>query len=263
MLGAAVKRLAIALLTVTCLVGLGQIASAADLPVKAPVYKAPVVVPYNWSGFYVGLNGGYGWGSDDRADVSGGGFWTLSGNGQGQNITPVGGIFGGHIGYNWQVNANWVFGVELSGDWASLKKTDASIYFPTTDSWQSEVNSLMTATGRIGYAVGNWLPYIKGGYAGANLKSSMFDNVGHVLSEEQWRNGWTVGAGLEYAVSQNWTVGAEYDYLDLGSRTWAGFTNFIVMPGGISELIRDKLTINAVLGRISYKFGGGPIVGKY
>lgn len=239
-------------------------AVAADLPARAPVYKAPPMVQpaFSWTGFYIGLNGGYGWGSNTRTDADNlfVGFWD-PGLGSGQTMKPTGGLFGGQIGYNVQVDPNWVLGVELMGDWASLKKTDPSIQGPAFvgDSWRSEVNGIMLATARVAYAVGNWLPYVKGGYGGANLKSSMFDTAGNALSHSDWRNGWTVGAGFEYAVTPNWIVGVEYDYVNLGKSTWSGNDT----PSGTFETFTDKLTVNAVLGRVSYKFGGGPIFTKY
>lgn len=255
------KRVLTATTAIAALAALAMPAVAADLPARVPVFKSPMAAPpANWTGFYIGLNAGYGWGSDDRADVGFAGSWTPSGAGQGQAIKPAGGLFGGQVGYNWQVHANWVLGVELMGDWASLRQTDASAFYPTTGSWHSKVNGLMTATGRIGYAFGHWMPYVKGGYAGANLRSSMFDSFGDTLGNSAWRNGWAIGAGFEYAVTANWILGLEYDHLDFGSSTWNGTT----VGANTPESIRDKLTVDAVLGRVSYKFGGGgPIATRY
>jgi outer membrane immunogenic protein len=239
-----VNRLALA---VSILAVSAGTASAADL-VARPYTKAPppmVAAIYDWSGFYVGANAGYGWGRDDHADrlLPLGGFWTNgpAGNFSGiQRINPRGGIFGGQAGYNWQL-ANWVFGLELAGDWSDLRRTDASIFFPG-DSLTSRVESIFTATGRVGYALNNWLPYIKGGYA-----------VGSSLNHSEWRSGYTVGAGLEYGITPNWTIGAEYAYMDFGSRNWSGAT---IGPGAGPELYNDKLKISAVTARINYKIGG-------
>src|SRR4029077_493355 len=97
-------------------------AMAADLPVKAPVYKAPVEVPYDWSGFYVGLNGGYSWGRS-ATDFSVAGVTVLSTT---QDLR--GWVFGGQAGYNWQFNRNWLFGLE-----ADIQATGqrGSFNFPT------------------------------------------------------------------------------------------------------------------------------------
>jgi len=233
-------------------------ASAADLAAR-PYTKAPppmVAAIYDWSGFYVGANAGYGWGRDDHGDRSLplGGFWTNgpAGNFSGiQRINPQGGIFGGQAGYNWQA-ANWVFGLEVAGDWSDLRRTDSSIFFPG-DSLTSRVESIFTATGRVGYALNNWLPYIKGGYAGADLKTVNFDGVGSSLSHSEWRSGYTVGAGLEYGITPNWTIGAEYAFMDFGSRNWSGAT---IGPGAGPELFNDRLKISTVTARINYKIGG-------
>ena len=94
------RRLSLALLAAVSTIALTQFASAADLPVKAPVYKAPVMAPlYNWTGFYVGLNAGYNWGSQDNSLVTTSGVTLLS-----NNDHLNGFIGGGQIGYNWQVN---------------------------------------------------------------------------------------------------------------------------------------------------------------
>src|SRR6185369_11998531 len=110
-------------------------ASAADLAAR-PYTKAAVATAYNWTGLYVGLNGGYGWASNGHQDILAplGGFWTPSalGFGSTQTIRPEGGVYGGQIGYNWQV-ANWVLGLEGQFDGASISRTDISTFFPTTD----------------------------------------------------------------------------------------------------------------------------------
>jgi len=93
---------------------------------------------------------------------------------------------------------------------------------------------------------------VKGGYGGANLKSSMASTlgVGTFLSHSEWRSGWTVGGGVEFALNRNWIFGIEYNHLDLGSSTWSANNT-----GGsvFLETFRDKLTVDSVLGRVSYK----------
>ncbi|MFG3756817.1 outer membrane protein, partial [Klebsiella pneumoniae] len=87
-----------------------------------------------------------------------------------QSIKPTGAVYGGQIGYNWQLSS-WVIGLEAQFNGTSLKRTDTSIFFPATDSLRAKVDFTTTVTGRVGYALNNWLPYIKGGYAGAQLKT--------------------------------------------------------------------------------------------
>jgi outer membrane immunogenic protein len=128
-----------------------------------------------------------------------------------------------------------------------------------TDFLRSKVDGIFTATGRIGYAFNNWLPYIKGGYAGAQLHTTNFDVLGDSLDHSDWRSGYTIGAGLEYGITPNWTLGGEYAYMDFGSRNWTGAT---VGPGAGPEFFNDNLRISTVTGRLNYRFGG-PVVGRY
>ncbi|MDB5602972.1 MAG: outer membrane protein Omp31 [Xanthobacteraceae bacterium] len=159
-------------------------ASAADLPrqnqmvTKAPVY-APAPI-YNWTGLYVGINGGYGF-----SDASGG-------------------LVGGTLGYNWQ-NGNLVFGVEGDLDWTNLKHDNA--FSTTSNSW------LGTARARVGVAMDRFMPYVTAGAAVGNIDITAPGFAGNNTT----KLGWTAGAGLEFALGGNWTAKAEYLYVDLGS----------------------------------------------
>lgn len=237
------------LLATVAAIGFASTASAADMPTKAPAY---VAAP-SWAGWYLGLNAGYGWGRNQRDDILPpiGGFWTPTGNSD--TLYPKGGVYGGQIGYNFQTGA-WVFGLEANFQAASLKEDKISIYYPATDFWHSKVSAIITATGRIGYAMNAWLPYLRGGFATAKLKSRMDDIFGNFVENNSWHNGWTIGGGLEYMLTPNWIVGAEYNYMDFGARTWTGVTT---TAGGIfisNENFREKLSISTVTARVSYKF---------
>jgi outer membrane immunogenic protein len=244
-------------------------ALAADLPARgynkaAPVAAAPY---YDWSGFYIGANAGYGWARDDHADLqNGGGFFTFGPGGifgGRQRVEPRGAVYGGQIGYNWQTS-NWVFGFELAGDGSSLRRTNPGIFGPG-DFLRSQVDDFLTVTGRVGYAFNNWLPYIKGGYAGADLRTRDFDVLGNSLDHREWRSGYVIGAGLEYGITPNWTVGVEYNYLDFGTSTWSGNSIGPGAPGFPppgQEFYSDRLKISTVTGRINYKFGG-PVIARY
>ncbi|MGH6683927.1 MAG: outer membrane protein [Pseudolabrys sp.] len=171
-------------------------AQAADL--SQPFYKAPGFAPVygNWNGFYAGINGGYGFGTSD---------WS----GAGVGTSPKGGLVGGTLGYNLQTGL-WVWGVEGDIDWSNIKG-DASC---GADTCETKNDWLATVRGRLGYAgLGAVLPYITGGGAAGDIKTS--ESV--LGSTTKTKIGWTVGGGLEYAVWANWSVKAEYLYVDLGS----------------------------------------------
>jgi outer membrane immunogenic protein len=254
------KKLAIT----AALVALSSIsASAADLGTR-PYTKAPVMDPaYDWSGFYIGANAGYGWARNQHDGLlPGGGFWTAKvGVARTQTIDPRGAVYGGQIGYNWQA-ANWVFGLEGQFNGADLKRTDISIFYPDTDRLSSKIDSFATVTARLGYAFNNWLPYIKGGYAAAHLETKNFDISNDYLDHSTWRSGYVVGAGLEYALAANWILGVEYNYMDFGGKSFSGSD---IGDDGLPfdrESFNDKLTLSTVTARLSYKFGG-PGVAKY
>jgi outer membrane immunogenic protein len=171
------------------------VAQAADL--QQPSYKAPAYVGpayANWTGFYLGLNGGYAWGQSE---------W--SGTAANFTVDPKGWMGGGTIGYNFQTGT-WVWGLEGDIDYVDLNGTAGCAGCTVKDTW------LGTARGRLGYAGwNNWLPYITGGGAFGNIKA---DTPFGGANKTQW--GWTVGAGLEWAFLANWSAKVEYLYVDLG-----------------------------------------------
>jgi outer membrane immunogenic protein len=238
-------------------------ATAADLAAR-PYTKAPMpaaVAAYDWSGFYIGVNAGYGWARDDHKDLfPNNGFWTPGPLATSvQTINPEGAVYGGQAGYNWQ-RGSWVFGIEGQFNGADLRRTDISIFFPATDRLSAKIDAYGTIGGRLGYAFNNLLPYLKGGYAAARLNTRNFDIFGRYLDNTSWRDGFVVGAGLEYAFAGNWIVGVEYDYMDFGNKS---FTKLNVgMNPFTPENFNDNLRISTVTGRLSYKFGG-PVVAKY
>ncbi len=174
-----------------------QCAAAADLSV-APLYKAPpseLTQAYNWSGFYVGANGGGGWGHS---------WWQGAATGVGLS----GGQAGGTAGYNWQYG-NAVIGLEGDLDWSNLSGTSNATLCPgcsTSDSW------LSTVRGRAGYAFGGIMPYLTGGLAVGDIRASAPGFAGDSTTNA----GWTAGAGLEVALPGNWSAKAEYLHVNLG-----------------------------------------------
>ena len=188
------KRAFFALVGLAALTGMAAAADLPPRPAPAPYYKAPVVSPiYNWTGFYIGINGGGGFGRS--AWDSTGGFNTS------------GGLVGGTIGYNYQAGAA-VFGLEGDIDWANINGTTNNgcpLGCKTRDDW------LSTVRGRLGYAADRFMPFITGGAAFGDIKTSTPGFVGATSD----RAGWTVGAGLEFAFAGNWTAKAEYLYVSL------------------------------------------------
>ncbi len=181
---------------------------AADRP--SPAYKAPIyVASFSWSGFYVGINGGYGWGKSD---------WTSTVTTG--NAKPKGGFVGGTLGYNLQTGV-WVWGVEGDIDASWMKGSDnAGTGVCTGVGCETKNTWLGTARLRIGYAWDRWLPYLTGGAAFGNVR--MTPAGGTTTTENRF--GWTLGGGFEYAFMGPWSAKIEYLYADLGKANCAAAT---------------------------------------
>ena len=243
-------------------------AIAADLPVKArPV--VPVAAPiYNWSGFYIGGNVGGGWSRADYLNTANTTFFGDVGGPPGFSHNTSGFVGGGQVGFNWQVT-NWVFGVEAMYDYANVKGTTNPLRggappLGMDDNFETRIRALFLGTARVGYAWNNWLMYLKGGYAGGDIRVSVVDIVGANQgsgSDTHWRNGWTIGGGVEYGLTPNWTVAAEYNYIRLQSGTYElGGT---AAPALYTFVVDTRDTHLATV-RLNYKFGwGGPVVARY
>jgi outer membrane immunogenic protein len=250
--------------------GIAAPASAADLaarPYRAAPMAAPIAIPmlYDWSGFYIGANGGYGWSRQclDITAVNGFAFDPVFAEGC---RNAGGGIVGGQVGYRWQAGT-WVFGLEAQGDWANLRNERESLLFPG-NTWKSNINALGLFTGQVGYAWNATLLYVKGGAAVANQRFDIFDTATGIgiAQAERTRWGGVVGVGLEFGFAPNWTAGIEYDFLFRTNEGNTFLTPALVGPFGVNSIAANTSTdINMITGRISYKFGGygAPIAARY
>ena len=244
------------LLVTASLIALGAAAPAvaADLAAR-PYTKAPAMVAtiYDWSGFYIGINGG---GGSSHAT------WDLSGVGREGSHDSTGGTVGGQVGYRWQ-SANWVFGLEGQGNWADFSGDNVSVLFPAQRN-RSKIDAFGLITGQVGYAWNNVLFYVKGGAAVVADKYSIFTAPGFagagtlLASTDDTRWGGTVGAGLEFGFAPNWSVGIEYDHIFLGNRTLT--LNTPAGPAFQSDRISQNVDMGLV--RVNYRWGG-PVIAKY
>jgi outer membrane immunogenic protein len=197
------KKLAIIVAAIAAFEFTGS-AFAADMPTKMPT-KAPMMLPvYNWTGIYVGINGGGMWNRYNWTNTIG----TTSGDFNGS-----GAVLGGTLGANWQMPGTaWVLGIEGDWDWANSKTTSG----PSGAcgiGCETDVKWVATLRGRVGYAViDRLLVYATGGAAWAKFSPSIGGTVGFV---DYTQSGWTAGGGVEYAIWDRWSVKAEYLYVGL------------------------------------------------
>jgi outer membrane immunogenic protein len=189
-------------------------AQAADLTYEpAPVVEAPAA--FNWTGFYIGVHGGVGGGDIDTS-------FSIDGDPYSNYSDNAFGAFGGaQIGYNWQFSPNWVAGVEADIAYSGIE-ADNTWGLASGESWnlKTSIDWFGTLRGRVGYAWDNLLVYGTGGAAYGDVEvatnySEPGLSEGSSFSDTRW--GWTVGAGVEYGITQNITLKTEYLYVDLGS----------------------------------------------
>lgn len=263
---------------VTLSIGGFSAASAADMAVKAPAYKAAPVAVYNWTGFYIGGNVGGGWADTTFSGIPvTGDHFLLPGSsfstGNDSNGNVVGGV---QVGFNWQWD-RIVLGLEGTYSGSDVRNNTGLIPDPVFAGENIQLNSKVTdyatVVGRAGFAPTNdWLLYVKGGYATGHIKTNPQDffplpaTLQHFSSGSAWHDGWTAGAGVEYKWAQNWVFGVEYDYYNFDTKNHSNPTVSGVGVGApifYSENV--KMNMSTVTGRISYLFnwGGGPVVAKY
>ena len=249
------------LLATVAMVAFAGSASAADLAAR-PYTKAPAMIAavYDWSGFYIGANGGYGSSRKCWDNITTAGVLVAA---EGCH-DATGGVAGGQLGYRWQAGT-WVFGLEAQGDWADLKGRNRSLFDARFDN-ESKINSFGLFTGQIGYAANNVLFYVKGGAAVVSDRFRSFNtgtNVQVSSTSDDSRWGGTVGVGLEYGFAPNWSAGIEYDHLFMGNRNYNFVNNGVFAAAGTafaSDRIRQDVDLITV--RVNYKFGG-PVIAKY
>jgi outer membrane immunogenic protein len=231
-------------------------ASAADMAVKAPP-PAPLPVIYDWSGFYIGINGGWGSSRNCWDFVTAAGAVIADGC-----ADRSGGLFGGQLGYRWQTGG-WVFGLEAQGDWADLSSTRVSLFDPTF-STRVRTDAIGLFTGQIGYAWNAALFYVKGGAAVTNNNFDILTTVGGVnlASASATRWGAAVGVGFEYGFAPNWSFGVEYDHLFMGDANNSFSVVNPVVAGALNRISQD---VDMVTLRINYRFGGysPPVAARY
>jgi outer membrane immunogenic protein len=232
--------------------GMGAPATAADLAAR-PYTKAPppIVAPiYDWTGFYIGGNGGWGQSRNCWDVVGVNGIAVASGCRE-----RSGGLVGGQIGYRWQAN-QWVYGLEAQGDWADLSSQRVSL-FDSRFSTRTKTDGIGLFTGQIGYAWNQSLLYVKGGAAVTSNRFSILENVfgTELASASATRWGGTVGVGWEYGFATNWSVGVEYDHLFMGDAN----NSFTGLPLNAASFVNSRVSqdVDLVTLRINYRFGGG------
>jgi|SRR5579871_777921 len=236
------------------------LAMAADLarpaPVAAPVYtKAPPPMTYNWSGFYIGGNVGGAWANASET------FTNDAGIVDNLSFNPSSVIGGGQVGAQAQFGSI-VLGVEGTFSGTSLNQTDPSVFPGGGRTRSLDIQDIATVTGKLGFAMNNWMVYGKGGWADARINTSSANpNPGGSNSSlTQWYSGWTAGGGVDYMVFPNWILGGEFDYYNVTFNNTVTF----VPSNTFGSISNSKANVYAATVRLSYLFNwGGPVMSRY
>jgi outer membrane immunogenic protein len=222
--------------------------SVARAPSYYPAYSAYYPPGVNWTGFYVGLQGGGAFGNAR---------WTDPFSGVGDDPKAASAMGGGQIGVNWTQDS-WLLGAEADFTGMELDKTVTDrlgFSHHVRSTWMSLI------TGRLGYAVNRYVAYVKGGAAFANERNTVSSpfSGGFADSGMTTQYGWTIGAGIEYALNPNWSARLEYDFVDLPSQNIVLVGCAFPAPGRVctglgSQPATLDYTIQKVVGAINYRF---------
>jgi outer membrane immunogenic protein len=230
-------------------------AMAADMPTKSPI-KSPMdrSDAFSWTGLYIGGHVGYGWGDKEWTQVD-------PKRNDANSFGVSGVVAGAQVGYDHQIGA-WVFGVEGQWSWSDINgdrrdSNPETLLCNTNFACNTDIKWIATATGRLGYAVGPALLYVKGGGAWVreDHRFIVVATGSDLASAHETRSGWTVGGGLEYRLDHNWSTKIEYNYIDFGDKRLS-FANLGSVSIGIDQ------QIHLVKVGINYRFGG-PAAAKY
>ena len=220
---------------------------AADIPVRqaAPVVAAPI---FSWTGFYIGVHAGYG---GDQFEYP----FTILGVVGSAELTSSGGFAGGQIGYNWQTG-NWMFGVEADIAWSDIAGRISIAAGGANGTAGSELRWFGTARGRMGYTWDRFMIYGTGGYAYGNVRSTATASAaagglvglgGITFSNSEGKSGWAAGGGFEYALAPNWSIKAEYLYLDFGRD--------LIFSSPVFS-ISEETTVHTIKAGLNFRFAG-------
>jgi outer membrane immunogenic protein len=244
------KKLTLVLAAATALVSAPAV--AADLG-RMPA-RAPVVAPipfFNWSGFYIGIQGGFAWADLEHTLVTTGTRFTDE---------TSGGLIGGTVGFNWQAGS-WVFGFEADYAWADIGRKVHDCFAVVGITCRSGLDTFGTARLRVGGAWDRVMIYGTGGFAFGDHVARVEDTIAGLTftSSEDFAFGWTAGGGIEWGFAPGWSLKAEALYFDLETDRFAT-PGLLFEPVGIDT----RHTGVVVRGGINYRFNwGGPVVASY
>jgi len=238
-------------LTLSSVVALAA-ANAADIYVPGPGPAGPGgykdCCGPSWAGFYVGVNGGYGWSADNH-------LLSFTNVGTFEGVNPAGGFGGGQIGYNWQGgfgSSHLVLGIEADIQGADIHDSGVSSLGRGT---KYDLDWFGTVRGRLGYATGSALIYGTGGFAYGHINKRTFNGIPTDFKFDDTATGYSVGGGVEYMISPAWSFKVEYQYINLGRNDM--FDNTGLNYATTRDLNTADDAFHTVRAGINYHIGAG------
>jgi len=240
-------RFCLVAFSVMCGGALATPANAAGQLLNAP----PPGTSVDWSGLYLGVHGGYG--------------WAKRGTDLGASISADGWLGGGHVGLQTQFD-RWVFGIEASFTGGQM---EGSTVVAGPASIKASISDILMITGRVGHTWSDLLLYVKGGYASADVDLAITSGGGTVASNSRL-DGWTAGFGIERKLTHNLSFGIEYNYIDLGTKSFS-FTGaapvavaaLVVVPPKPTSGRLDLDGVHSIMARLSFRLGDDPVPVSY
>lgn len=226
------------LIAASLLLSTSAVALAADAVVYEPVPAAAVVpTGFVWTGGYVGLQAGYAWGK---------GHYASAVDDSSFDVKPDGFIGGVYAGYNYQAPNNFVFGIDGDVTYANAKDTFTLTDDGDTASFKQDLRWSGAVRGRVGYAADRFMPYVAGGVAFGGVRTTFSDEDGSTVIGDKTHVGWTVGAGVEYAFTDNVIGRVEYRYTDFGKKDYP--------EGADNDAFSAKLRTHDLRVGVGFKF---------
>jgi outer membrane immunogenic protein len=251
------KKLALAVAASTTIFAAPALAADLRVPVKAPMTYAPA--PFNWTGCYIGVQGGGAWGRSRHINQTGGVNFNIT-----DSYDVDGFLVGPTVGCNFQTGG-FVFGIEGDWSWSSKEGGGNGLlpFFNPLAVSQTREHWLATVRGRVGWAFDRWMIYATGGGAFADVEARVVPDPASglaIISESRTRAGWTVGGGLEWAFAPNWSAKVEYLHVAFENEGY-----FLTPPAGFGNRAGGVPLHNDIIrAGINYRFGwGGPVVASY
>ena len=248
----------ITFLATVCVVALAATSGyAADMAVKAPrMAPAPVAAPvYDWGGFYIGANVGWGWNNVDTTATQ-----TTTGLVLDTASSHRSGAFGGgQIGYNWVFSPSWLLGIEGDGDWSDIKGTTDACSATGCSHTDAKVNSFATLRGRVGLIQDNFLFFVTGGAAWVHGEATRTIVsvtspanavlVGQAPSASGTDLGWTAGGGVDWGFARNWSAGLEYRYMQVDTSR-----NYVYSLSGADRSNQSTDHLHTIRATVNFHF---------